>query len=294
MKRGIFLSVLLLSAPAWAASAPSTSSGEGWTSVEKTLGRPGVEQGEGFQVLFPRMDLNVVIEGFPLDSANVLVSRFTFKPGPEGSSKKDNVEGQVYLLDSEVPQAMAQAAKGGLEVTALYSPFLDESPCLKCLRLRGVGARSTLAWTAKMVLLATGTPMALPSKKEDPAVSPTALVTPSPDQNTWGDVRDLLGQGEEEGQTLFYKWGGKDREAFLSFQSHGKDSTALGELAVPEEESKALVEEFLQHHITVTALFTEDSEDTRRSFLDFWAVGEKKKLAEDLKEILGREEILSP
>jgi hypothetical protein len=257
--------------------------------VEKTLGRPGAVQGEEFQVLFPRTDLNVVVQGYPLDSANALASRFTFQALPEDSQKKAQMEGRIYLLASEVPQAMAQAAKGGLEVTALYSPFLDDSPDLKCLRLKGQGTLSGLAWAAKRVLSDTGTPMD-PPKTVPPTASPTALATPLPDPHVWSEVQDLLGPGEEKGQTLLYKWDGKDRNIELVFQNHGKETTAFGECGVREGDSKALVEEFLQRHVAVTAVFNYDFDGNRLSLVDFWAVGNGKKLAEDLKEMLAPEE----
>ncbi|HJT24353.1 MAG TPA: DUF1259 domain-containing protein, partial [bacterium] len=228
MKRWMVLCLVLAGTRAWADS--------GWTSVEKALGRPGVEQGEEYRVLFPRTDLNVVVQGYPLDSANVLASRFTFKPGPMDNTKKDQVEGQLFLLDSEVSAAMAQAAKGGLEMTALYSPFLDESPCLKCLRLRGEGSRSSLAFAAKMVLSATGTPMVLPPENVEPQASPTATVTISR-PNPWGEVQDLLGQGEEKGFTLLYKLESIGHEASLAFQTHGNQATVSGEFILPEGES---------------------------------------------------------
>ncbi len=302
MKRLLFLFLLLCGTRLWADSTPSANSertgssprDSGWSSVEKILGRPGKDQGQGLQVLFPRTDLNVVVQGFPLDSANVLVSRLLFQSAPPGKPQKARMEGRVYLLDSEVPQTMAQAARGGLEITALYGPFLEESPALKCLRLRGVGSRSSLAWAAQMVLSTTGTPMDPPAKNVTPVGSPTASATASANQDTWEDVQDVLGQGEQKGLTLMYKWEGKDRDASLAFQNHGKDTTVFGEFSVPEEESKALVEVFLQRHIVVTSRFTEDSTEPPRSFVDFWAVGDGKKLAEDLKEILPQEEVVNP
>ena len=280
MKQWMILCLFLVGTRAWA--------GTPWTSVEKALGRSGEVQGESLQILFPRTDLNVVVQGYPLDSANVLAGRFTFTPGP---SKKDHLEGRVFLLDSEVSAAMAQAAKGGLEITALYSPFLDESPCLKCLRLKGEGPRSSLAFAAKMVLSATGTPMSFPTPT--PAVSPTPGITPVSNSTRWGTVQDLLGPGEEKGLSLLYRWEGDGREAALAFQIHGNQTTALGEMAVSEADSKALVEEFLKRHMTVTAVFSGDSDGTRRDFVDFWTVGDKKNLAEDLKEILGKMELLN-
>lgn len=293
--------LLVICAPAWAdstgspqaASNPPNAPGRGWGSVEKTLGRPGVAQGEGLQIPFPRTDLNVVVQGYPLDSANVLVSWFAFRPGPAGTSKKDSLEGRVYLLDMEVAKALAQAAKGGLEVTALYSPFLDESPSIKCLLLKGQGSRSNLAWAAKGVLSATGTPMDPPAPDPKPTDLPVKADN-FPHPNAWGDVQDLLGPGEEKGSTLLYRLEAKDKTASLSFQNHGKDTTALGELAVPEGESKALVEELLQRHVAVTADFSENTGESNQSLVDFWAVGDKKKLAEDLKEILSQEELLNP
>ncbi len=264
-----------------------------WTSVEKALGRPGVVQGEALQIAFPRTDLNVVVQGYPLDSANVLVSRFTFRPGPAGTSKKDSLEGRVYLLDVEVAKALAEAAKEGLEVTALYDPFLGESPSMKCLVLKGQGSRSNLAREAGGVLAATGTPMDPPTSDPKPADA-SSQADPLPHPNTWGDVQNLLGPGEEKGSTLLYIWEVKNKTASLSIQSHGKDTTVCGELALPEGSSKSLVDELLQRHFAIATVFTENSGDASRNIVDFWAVGDKKKLAGDLKGILAQEELLDP
>lgn len=282
--------------PASPSKAPVARVDWDWAQAGKILGRPGQAQGEGTLLLFPRTDLNVMVQGFPLDSATILVSRFSFQPvvqGPAPTAPKEaRMMGRIYLLDPEVPQALSEAARSSLKITALYSPFLEESPALKCLRLEGDGTLSNLAWAAKMVLSATGTPLTALSTRTGP--TPTAFSASSQEPNGWEEVQDLLGPGEEKGPTLLYEWEGNGRELSLAFQNYGKDTVALGEWTLPQEETQALVEGLLQRHITVTSVSTDYSGGDTLGFVDFWVVGDGKKLAGDFEGILAEEKLLNP
>lgn len=253
-----------------------------WQPVQKVLGPSGMEEGDRFQAAFPRTDLNVLVRGFPLDSAGILVSRFTFKRADPDAPKGTPIQmtAKLFLMDSEVPRAMAKALENGLEITGIYDPFLEESPSMKCLRLQGTGSRANLAWAAKMVLSATGTPFS--SNTGNPGNNPNP-------NSSWGEVEDLFGQGDILGPILRYQGMGPrfqspNGESCLFFQKDGKSMITLGEVLIPEGKKARLVGALTQRHIGVTALFTESWGEVRRDWLDFWAVGEGTQPAENLKE----------
>lgn len=269
------------------ASAPSFS----WRPMEKVLGPSGKEEGGRFQMTFPRTDLNVLVKGFPLDSQEALLSRLTFRAVGPKASKGTPIEmtAKLFLMDSELPQAMARALENGLEITAIYDPFLEESPSMKCLRLQGTGSRSNLAWAAKMVLSATGTPL---------SSTPGPEGTPSTKGGSWEEVEGLFGPGEVKGSTLAYQgtlaqpWDNAGDGSALVFQREGKGMIALGEVCLPKGKTARLVGALLQRHIGVTALFRDIPGEAPLDGVDFWTEGDGMKPAENLKEAF--EEALGP
>lgn len=270
------LPLLLLVVPlAWAAaSAPD------FQGVAKVLGRPGTEGKDGTQVAFPRTDLNVVVQGLPIVVDPGLASSFTFHT--EG--KAAWMTGRVLLTDAEVRPATAQALKNGLTVTALYSPFLDESPSIKCLRLEGRGALTSLAWAAKMVLAATGTPTGPPAIPATP--TPLASL-----KDPWKGLKLLFGPGRDQGRVLSYELVAEglvsqSAQASFSFQRDGKDLAVWGEVRLPEGETADLMAALLQQHFTVTAMVVESNGTERHGLVDFWGRGGEKELSASLKAVL--------
>ncbi len=269
-----------------------------WKSAEDILGRSGAKQSGSLQALFPRTDLNVVVNGMPLEPEG-LTSWFIFRP--EG--KKTRLVGDVVLLDREVPRTMAQALRNGLEITALYNPFLNESPGIKRLRVRGKGAQSSLAWAVKLILSSTGTPMG-------PSVLPLsgegiAIETPYKGPQTaldWSKTVAILGLGKIEGRTIQFTFpseeatpgpgveiqGDGDPTATLFLQKTQEGSfAAMGTFVLADEKAKIVMENLIRHHITVTSFRNQGSkEEPRFFFLNFWIMGEETEVVESLKEAL--------
>ncbi len=270
-----------------------------WKPVEDILGRNGTRQGTSLQILFSRTDLNVVVRGVPLEPEN-LTSWLIFKP--EG--KETLLVGDVVLLDTEVPKATAQALRNGLEITALYGPFLDESPDIKRLRIRGKGAKSNLAWAAKLLLSSTGTPM---GPLLLPAPQAGAIATESPSSGSqfsldWSKTLDILGPGEIKGRTLRFEFPqeetapkpgnetqGDDRlSATLLLQKTEKGNVAaMGTFVLADEEANKVMETLTRHHITVTSFRSQGAkEEPQLYFLNFWVVGAEEEVAEGLQDAL--------
>jgi hypothetical protein len=278
---------------------PLPSSAPGWSSVREILGPPTMEGEAFFKADFPRTDLNVVVRGVPLEPEG-LGSWFLLR----FDGKSTRLTGDIVLLDTEVPKAMAQALRNGLEVTALYSPFLNESPGIKRLCLQGRGARSSLAWAAKLILSSTGTPLGVsdsPSGPKDPVAtgSPTKNSHPPLD---WSKIQDLLGPGEMKGRTLRFKFPALEDSpvtgtgtpaamenvtTFLFQKLEGGHLAAMGTFVLGKEDVDAVMETLIRGHITVTSLWNLGSkEEPRFFFLNFWAEGGEAEVTEALKDAL--------
>ncbi len=292
MKGSIPVFLFLLGAlPCWGQSP--TVLVPNWGPVEKILGQRGVTQGGGLKITYPRYDLNVLVQGIALEPEGALASRFIFEPsGKSGSAPgagRVRLNGKFILMDQEVPKASALAVQNGLEITALYSPFLNESPSIRCVQIQGEGSPSGLAWALKLVLASTG----LPGSAKPMATSPTTPVNGIPKASTpdWTPIEESLGSGVQEGRTLQYEFHPDavkgDKSAFLFFQKAGAKVAAMGEFALPAEAAHLLMENLLQHHVLVTTFQTPVStEESRMSILDFWVVGDESQVAEELKAAL--------
>jgi len=281
------------------AQTPLPSTAPGWSSVREILGPPTMEGEAFFKADYPRTDLNVVVRGVPLEPEG-LGSWFLLR----FDGKSTRLTGDIVLLDTEVPKAMAQALRNGLEVTALYSPFLNESPGVKRLCLQGRGARSSLAWAAKLILSSTGTPLGgpdSPSGPKDPAAAGLPPKNPHPPLD-WSKIQDLLGPGEMKGRTLRFEFppleetpqtgtaaaGAMENTTTFLFQKlEGGHLAAMGTFVLGKEDVDAVMETLIRGHITVTSLWNLGSgEEPRLFFLNFWVVGGEGEVTEALKDAL--------
>ncbi len=280
-----------------------------WQSVEKILGRPGVEQGDMFKITFPRTDLNVTVNGIPIEPGLALTSWFAFKPMPKGTM----VMGDMALLDQEVPKVLVQLVKSGFEVSAIHNHLLNESPSMKHIHISGHGSRVNLAQSLKVLLSFTGTP-------QSPLAPPAASATP-PTPPDWSKVQAILGPGKVNGRVLqygfprgeaitemgmeippfmgmatsinFQKVGGLviEEKGLLSLPVGSKTSkdvvAATGDFVLVSDEVKPVVDTLTQNHITVNAIHNHMlNESPRLFFLHFWALGAPAEVAKGLKEAL--------
>lgn len=252
--------------------------GQGWEGVEGILGRPGVADGETISFEFPRTDLNVLVQGVPLESRGMLVSQVSFFP--EG--REARLETAMLLLESETTKALAQAARNGLRVISLDEPFLDASPQVRCLRLTGQGSRKSLAWAVKLVLDSTGTPM----------VPETPISRPTPKKDPWVDVRKVFGAGSVVGEALLYTWAKdpKDEDHVkgdlrIILQSEGNDLALWGEVRTTSTGSDLWITQLLAKGYQVTAV-TRGADDEPMVWVDFWCLNDEKKAINNLATLL--------
>src|SRR5438270_13389451 len=91
-----------------------------WAQVEQALGRTGqLMPGDVFRIGMPRSDLQVAVEGVPVEAGFALGSYAAFKYYE--SEGKTMVMGDLVLLDEEVPAVMSGLIQNGITVTALHN-----------------------------------------------------------------------------------------------------------------------------------------------------------------------------
>jgi hypothetical protein len=261
-------------------------------------------QGDGFKILFPRTDLNVVVNGIPLEPEMGLSSWFAFMPLSRGTF----MAGELVLLDQEVPKVTALAVENGLEVTALLNPLLGESPSIRVLRVQGRGSKTYLAQLAKTLLSATGTPFGTTPQGQGSLANPSNSATPlsTPQKQGMGEplltkIQAILGPGQAEEGILRYEIprseavteGGVEIPSYMGLETcfflkkEGEKLLGAGKFILAGEELNPVEKTLSQSHITVAAVTNLLQRESPRLFLlCFWVCGDPKETAEGLKEAL--------
>jgi hypothetical protein len=264
----------------------SASAQTSWRPVQKIMGRAGMAQGDGWELLWPRKDINVLVQGTPLEPGLVLTSWFFFQP--LGSNTL--LRGRLVLLDSEVGKVLAQLEDQNFKVTALGSPLLSESPKIRTVYFEGQGRETELAKSLQWILTVTGL-----GNGDIPQPSPTPVV------RDWSAIEKILGLGEKEGPLLSYEFfrnepiledgtpvsPSRGTATSIFFQKAGGQIAAAGSFALKAAEVPAVMGLLRAHHIQVTAVENHwIGEAPRLFFVQFWAQGGPEEIAEGFRAAL--------
>jgi hypothetical protein len=95
-------------------------------AIEKTLGFKGAANGGVYQFSIPRAE-QISEKGMPIPPSMGTATAINFQPTGEGRAA---VTGDFVLLGSEVNPVMKALRQQGIEVTALHSHMIEESPHL--------------------------------------------------------------------------------------------------------------------------------------------------------------------
>jgi hypothetical protein len=95
-------------------------------AIEKTLGFKGGANGGVYQFGIPRAE-QISEKGMPIPPSMGTATAINFQPTGAGRAA---VTGDFVLLGSEVNQVMRALRQQGIEVTALHSHMIEESPHL--------------------------------------------------------------------------------------------------------------------------------------------------------------------
>jgi hypothetical protein len=259
----------------------------GWDGVETALGRKGAVQADMLKLTFPRTDLSVKVGEVPVEPGLALTSWVAFK----GTEKNAMMMGDLVLLEKEVSPVMAQLVAKGIEVTALHSHILNESPTVMYLHFSGNGDPRKLAEAMRSALSLTGTPIEM----QQPAITQTIPVD-------WTKIETIFSKaGLKKGNLLQLSFPRKETieergmivppymgmATGINIQAVGNKAATTGDFVLLGDEVNPVVKALVGHGIVVTAIHSHMlNESPRLFFLHFWGYDQPEKLAIGLRAAL--------
>ena len=256
-------------------------------ALEKAFGKKGTVQGNVYRVTFPRTDLKVTIDGFPVAPGLALTSWVAIHKMGQSSM----MMGDFVMLDSEEPKIVAKLVSLGLGVTAIHNHLVNEKPAIKFLHFSGSGEAIKLAEDIKSAFALTGTPLG-------PSPVPAANMI------DWSAVEAVLGtKGKKAGAVLSYSFPRNEKllesgmemppamgmATGINLQMEGGKAGTTGDFVLLGDEVNPVVKALVDNGINVTAIHNHMLYDEPRLFmLHFWGVGDPGKIAAGLKAALDK------
>jgi len=256
-------------------------------ALEKAFGKKGTVQGNVYRVTFPRSDLKVTINGFPVAPGLALTSWVAIHKMGQSSM----MMGDFVMLDTEEPKVVAKLVSLGLGVTAIHNHLVGETPAIKFLHFSGNGDAVKLAEDIKSAFALTGTPLG-------PSAAPAASTV------DWSAVEAVLGtKGKKAGTTISYSFPRNERlmesgmempasmgmATGINLQMEGGKAATTGDFVLLADEVNPVVKALVENGINVTAIHNHMLYDEPRLFMmHFWGVGDPGKIAAGLKAALDK------
>jgi hypothetical protein len=280
---------LLLATPSARAQSPAAPS-QGWSDVERALGRTGaMNPGDVIKFSFPRSDMHVRVGDVQLRPALALGSWIAFMNTSGGAIAM----GDLVLGEDEVGPVMRKLQEGGVEQTALHNHVLTEQPRVMYMHIFARGDATKIATTIHDALALTKTPMGAPAP---PAAAPPI------DLDTAMLARVLGVSGKVNGGVYqvsvprvehIMEFGMEVPASMgvataINFQPTGAGSAAItGDFVMIASEVNPVIRALTSHGITVTALHSHMLEESPRLFfMHFWANANSGALAAGLRAAL--------
>lgn len=124
-------------------------------ALQKAFGKKGTVQGNVYRVTFPRSDLKILVNDFPIAPGLGLTSWVAIHKMGQSSM----MMGYFVMLDTEEPTVVAKLVNLGLKITAIHNHLVGEEPAVKFLHFSGDGDALRLAEEIRSVFAITGKPL---------------------------------------------------------------------------------------------------------------------------------------
>ena len=273
----------------------SVAAGLNTARIDELTGLKGkMNEKEGvYKVTFPRDDVKVVVDGWPMPPFMGLGTWAAFK----GESDKAIVMGDTVLFEDEVNPVMSVALDNGLSVTALHNHFFFDHPKVYFMHIEGEGTVEKLASALKKVY---DTTRAIRGPDPKPAESFSVVGQASlPEKHSINaaPLNEIFGiQGESKDGMVKFTIGrpakmhdvtiDKDMGVNTWAAFAGSDDNAIvdGDFAVTEDELQPVLRSLLESKINIVAIHQHMThEEPRIMFFHYWGRGQAKDLANAVK-----------
>jgi Domain of Unknown Function (DUF1259) len=246
-----------------------------------------------YKVTFPRSDVTVVIDGWPMPPFMGLGTWAGFT----GANERALMMGDTVLFEDEVNPVMSVALDQGLSVTALHNHFFFDQPKVYFMHIEGQDSVEKLATAVRKVydkikeIRATEpnpkNTFAQKSlgKKNSITAEPLNEIFGLPGETKDGMVKFSIGHkakmhefeiGNDIGVNTWAAFAGTDDNAMVA-----------GDFAVEEDQLQTALKSLRRNGISIVAIHSHMThEQPRILFFHYWGRGQAKKLAEAIQEAL--------
>lgn len=240
---------------------------------------------------FPRTDIQVTIQDWPLDPFAGLSSWVGFQKGTK-KGIESMIMGDIALREEEVNPVMSVALEHGIEITALHNHFFFDNPKIYFMHINGEGKTKELAQTIKSMLdtsksthKKTFFENAMPTKNNITA-EPLEKILQVKGQIKKGMFKIVIGRTAQAGCGCII---GKNMGINTWATFSGTDDNAIvdGDFAVLEDELQNVLKALRAAHINIVAIHNHMThEKPRFIFIHYFGQGKATQLAQGLKSAL--------
>jgi hypothetical protein len=271
------------------AMAPSMDT----AGVEKALGLKGTTTDGVFRVNWPRQDLHVTMDGFPITPRMGLTAWFALRPSGHGAM----LMGDIPLVQDELQPVLTALMANGLEVSGLHNHFMGEDARVMFLHVGGMGDPVALARGLRTAIDAihtvrTATPVltAPPALHSDLDAAPLNAIIGAKGDSQNGIYKVIVPRHDiqlhEMGTPVNSTMG---FNSWTAIEGTAERAGASGELAMLADEVNPVVRSLRRSGIAVVAIHNHMlKEQPRLFFLHFWGVGRAQDLAKGFRAALER------
>lgn len=243
------------------------------------------------KVNFPRNDIKVSIDTWPLNPFMGLTSWVAFQKGSKKGAEVMAM-GDLVLLENEITSAMRTALKNGIKITALHNHFLYDTPKVYFMHLDAEGTVQGVTQEVAQTLEAIKN---VPPRVKAPLPTRHAIKGEPLEKiiGVKGTAKDglfkiVIGReiqadcgctvGKNMGVNTWAAFGGTDDNAIVD-----------GDFAVLEDELQDVLKELIAANIAIVAIHNHMThEQPRMLFLHYWGQGKAIDLAHGIKNALDK------
>ncbi|HEX8898806.1 MAG TPA: DUF1259 domain-containing protein [Chthoniobacterales bacterium] len=246
-----------------------------------------------YRVTFPRNDVKVAVDGWPMPPFMGLGTWAAFTETKHGVM----VMGDTVLFEDEVNPVMSVAFENGLSVTALHNHFFFDQPKVYFMHLEGEGTTEQLAAAIRKIY-----DKIKEARAANPQPQTSFAAKPLPEKSaiSAAPLNEVFGIiGEENNGMVKFTIGrpatmheaklDKDMGVNTWAAFAGSDDNAVvdGDFAVTEDELQPALQTLRRAGINIVAIHSHMTHETPRIiFFHYWGRGKAAELAHTVKTAL--------